>query len=60
MTGPEEKNLNEDHSEDDIFLLIKEIREKLEDSPKAIFPFIESCTRNADPISQLYILKIAT
>ena len=54
MTGAEEKNLDENHSEDEIFFLIKEIREKLQDLPDAIFPFIESCTRNADPISQLY------
>ena len=48
MTGPEEKNSGEKQSEDEIFFLIKEIHEKLKDSPAAIFPFIESCTRNAD------------
>ena len=47
MTGPEEKN-SEEQSEDEIFFLIKEIHEKLKDSPAAIFPFIESCTRKAD------------
>ena len=35
------------NSKNDIDILIKKIREKLEDSPVAILPFIESCTRNA-------------
>ena len=35
------------NSKNDIDTLIKKIREKLEDSPVAILPFIESCTRNA-------------
>ena len=49
MTGPvrQETNSGENSFEDEIFFLIKEIHEKLKDSPAAIFPFIESCTRNA-------------
>jgi len=35
---------DENQSEDDIAALIRNIREKLEESPAAIFPFFESCS----------------
>ena len=47
IIGPK-KNSDENHCKDDIFFLINEIREQLKDSPATIFPFIESCSRNAD------------
>ena len=47
IIGPK-KNSDEDHFPDNIVFLIKEIREKLEGSPATIFPFIDSCSRNAD------------
>ena len=47
MIGPK-KNSHEDQPKDDIGFLIKEIREKLKESPATIFPFIESCSRIAD------------
>ena len=46
-------NADEDHFKDDIVFLIKEIREKLQDSPGTIFPFIESCSRIASLRSSL-------
>ena len=47
ISGPK-KNSAEDHYNDDIVFLIKEIHDKLKDSPSTIFPFFESCSRNAD------------
>jgi len=46
IIGPK-RNADEDHSKDYIVFFIKEIREKLKDSPGTIFPFIESCSRIA-------------
>ena len=46
IIGSKKKPYGKD-SKNDIDILIKKIREKLEDSPVAILPFIESCTRNA-------------
>ena len=46
IIGSKKKAYGKD-SKNDIDILIKKIREKLEDSPVAILPFIESCTRNA-------------
>ena len=54
IIGPK-KNSYEGHYKDDIVFLIKEIHEKLKDSPATIFPFIESCSRNAN--LQLYFYK---
>ena len=40
--------ISDDNSyEDSIHSVIKEIRDVLENSPMTIFPFIESCRRNA-------------
>ena len=40
-------NSDDDPFEEFIPKAIKKIRDKLENSPMTIFPFIESCTRNA-------------
>ena len=40
-------NSDDDPFEEFIPKVIKKIRDKLENSPMTIFPFIESCTRNA-------------
>ena len=53
MIGAEPNPEKNHQCEDDIFVLISKIREKLEDTPAAIFPFIDSCTRKADNLADI-------